>query len=856
MQETRKLSTILFGDIAGYTSLMASDEKYALGLLNQFKSELEQIVPGHGGEIIQYFGDACLLSFDSTTQGVQCAIELQKNFRRNDIPIRIGMHLGEVVFKNNNAFGDGVNIASRIESMSVPGAIVVSKAIRDQIQNKTEFTLSSLGLFDFKNVPEPMNIYAVANEGLVVPGPEDLKGKGKPTVSKRSKWQAFVLPVVLVAALILTGSYFFSKDGTLTASENEAGFESTIAVFPFDVNASPDISYLGEGIVDLISTQLDEIPKLNSIDPNRIFSKLDNNTIISRNPEEAAKLSTDYGAVKFILGSIVQVGKEIQIAATKYDAQGNEIIRNSVKTNTDEGIAAAIDELIKELVADELQAAGFELGNLGALTSNNLESLKLYLQGEQAYRAVEYGKARRLFSQAIELDTTFALAWMRLHDAEGWIGWNNDLYSLNKWGEYKHTMPYKWQLYHEAKTYQRRADLRAISAYKNLIQRYGDTPAFHYGLAEFYFHLNEAYGRSPTEAKPHLLKTIELDPGNQESLQHLGDIAIMENDLEGMQLALSLRSENNGALEMRELILNDTVADAEIEHVLSLTSQTFFFPGLYFASEEKSFHNKLIDRFIQFRPTTVGKQFADVSKYGTTGREKEGYAAWKEFANIGINFGEFNLDMLQRCLPANLMADEEFLPFAEHYDELYHDTKDGNSPYEIYAAIKYSIALDKDQEVDDLKNKLQSLAVSPQTSNMVKHFEYSIRAFEAKTGGENEKALVFIDSSYLYPIGFWETQAVGYDKSIMAANIYAEQGNLEDAINYFNHSYVVTLGGELLYGYRNYKLSQWYEAIGDINNAIIKCNILLESYKNCDEKYRPWLEEVKERKERLIAQMN
>lgn len=254
MQETRKLSTILFGDIAGYTSLMASDEKYALGLLNQFKKILEQFVPAHGGQIIQYFGDACLLSFDSTTQGVQCAMDLQRKFREREMPIRIGMHLGEVVFKNNNAFGDGVNLASRIESMSVPGSILVSKAIRNQIHNKAEFTLSSLGAFDFKNVSEPLNVYALANEGLEVPTRADLKGKGKQAKQKRPLWQSLTAVILLTVGFIFAGSYFFSGKSVIVPAESEFGINSTIAVFPFDVKGSTDIEYLGEGLVDLIST--------------------------------------------------------------------------------------------------------------------------------------------------------------------------------------------------------------------------------------------------------------------------------------------------------------------------------------------------------------------------------------------------------------------------------------------------------------------------------------------------------------------------------------------------------------------------------------------------------------------------
>ena len=142
MKETRKLNTILFADIAGYTSLMQDDEAKAMEMIKIFKRILEKKVSKFEGLIVQYFGDACILSFDSTTLGVKCAISLQKDFRESSLPIRIGMHLGEVVFTENNAFGDGVNIASRIESMGIPDSVLLSNAIRNQIKNKMSLNSS------------------------------------------------------------------------------------------------------------------------------------------------------------------------------------------------------------------------------------------------------------------------------------------------------------------------------------------------------------------------------------------------------------------------------------------------------------------------------------------------------------------------------------------------------------------------------------------------------------------------------------------------------------------------------------------------------------------------------------------
>ncbi|MGI9542932.1 MAG: adenylate/guanylate cyclase domain-containing protein [Cyclobacteriaceae bacterium] len=180
MSRSRQLAAIMFTDIVGYTAIMQRDEVAALKLLNQFKKVLEDHSSAHQGHIIQYFGDGCVLSFDSSTQCVRCAMAMQKEFKNTlKIPVRIGIHLGEVIFQNNNVFGDGVNLASRVESMSIPGAVLMSKSIRDQIKNKAEFHLASLGSFEFKNVEEPIEVFALANEGFQVPERAQLGGKLK-----------------------------------------------------------------------------------------------------------------------------------------------------------------------------------------------------------------------------------------------------------------------------------------------------------------------------------------------------------------------------------------------------------------------------------------------------------------------------------------------------------------------------------------------------------------------------------------------------------------------------------------------------------------------------------------------------
>lgn len=225
MLESRKLAIIVFADIAGYSAMMQADEVKALSVLDRFKMILEEEMLLHEGQIVQYYGDGCLLSFDSAFLSLRAATSLQRQFIEHEVPVRIGMHLGDVLYKNNNAFGDGVNIASRIESLGVPGAILLSKIISNQVKNKSEFSLISVGSFHFKNITEPMEVFAISNPGFVVPAPEQMQGKLKapadppPSPEDQREWEKYQMMEILDAleekkCVLILGNYAFSRPTT------------------------------------------------------------------------------------------------------------------------------------------------------------------------------------------------------------------------------------------------------------------------------------------------------------------------------------------------------------------------------------------------------------------------------------------------------------------------------------------------------------------------------------------------------------------------------------------------------------------------------------------------------------------
>lgn len=206
---TRRLAAILFADIVGYTSLMQSDEAKARLLLAKFRNTLNEVVSQQNGKVINYYGDGCLCTFESAVDAMSCAKVVQTIFLQNpQVPVRIGLHSGDVFFEADNVYGDSVNVASRIESLGIAGSVLFSKRIKRDIDNQTEFEIQQLGEFEFKNVKKTMTVFALANEGFVVPQPDQIKGKlkAKSEVEEGSFFQQIwkkKIPQILLAYVLL-----------------------------------------------------------------------------------------------------------------------------------------------------------------------------------------------------------------------------------------------------------------------------------------------------------------------------------------------------------------------------------------------------------------------------------------------------------------------------------------------------------------------------------------------------------------------------------------------------------------------------------------------------------------------------
>lgn len=504
MKENRKLNTILFADIAGYTSLMQNDEVKAMKLLQIFKKILEEKVSKFEGLIVQYFGDACILSFDSTTLGVKCAISLQQDFRESNLPIRIGMHLGEVVFTENNVFGDGVNIASRIESMGVPGAILLSKTVRDQIKNKSEFKLSSLGAFEFKNVKEPLEVYAVANPGFTIPSREKLRGKFKEKPEKkRPKWAipAVIAGLVLVAIFILLYTLVPGLEISQDQTENSIGRKG-IAVMPFE-NLSPDNNdlFYCNGIMQNVLDNLSRVPEFIVL-PSRTTNLYKDTQLL---PTE---LGEELGVEYLIDGTFQKIDSLIQVTVALTSTHDGRQIWTNEKVTFSLPELFAMQAQIANQVANHLKIGLREELNktLETLPTRDEIAYQYYLRGKEKLKdyntqtrssgenAQALNEAKLLFNLALERDTHFAAAYLGLAKIE---------YNEKYWANLLKDST----LYDYNKLVDKALQLDSISSEG-------------YFLKGLYFREEH----EPDLAEKNFLKALDINPNNLEALKELAGL--------------------------------------------------------------------------------------------------------------------------------------------------------------------------------------------------------------------------------------------------------------------------------------------------------------------------------------------
>ncbi|MCB0667090.1 MAG: NINE protein, partial [Saprospiraceae bacterium] len=203
MTSKRQLAAIMFTDIAGFSAMMHDNEGYAKTILARQRQTLESTHRDFGGKILQYIGDGTLSIFRSAVEAVECAVNMQVELRKAPyVPLRIGIHTGDITYDETGAFGDGVNITSRVEELCVPGGVFITEKVYDDIRNHAWLSAMPLGPYDLHNIETRIHVYAVTSKGLPVPDRNRLNVSPErdvdyPAAGLKNKFTAAILALFL-----------------------------------------------------------------------------------------------------------------------------------------------------------------------------------------------------------------------------------------------------------------------------------------------------------------------------------------------------------------------------------------------------------------------------------------------------------------------------------------------------------------------------------------------------------------------------------------------------------------------------------------------------------------------------------
>jgi adenylate cyclase len=374
MSSSRQLAAIMFTDIVGYTALMGHDEEKAFEILNKNRKLQKPLIEKYQGRWIKELGDGVMASFNTVSDAVNAALKIQEACNTaKDFQLRIGIHLSEVVFENEDVFGDGVNIASRIQAIAQPGGIYISEPVYNNIANKPGIDTKFVKQETLRNVKEPVRIYEVS--------------AGSGTAASLS----------------------------ITKGEPANAQKKSIAVLPF-LNMSNDAEqdYFCDGISEEILNALTHLNNLRVISRTSAFALKDKNL-------DAREIGKILDVESLLEGSVRKAGNRLRITTKLVKVSDGSHLWSDRYDHELEDIFA-IQENIAENVATALQ---------GVLSSKEKEAMRrpetvieayeYFLKGRQLFHQLALNDAKKLFEKAINLDPEYALAYAGLADTHSWL---------------------------------------------------------------------------------------------------------------------------------------------------------------------------------------------------------------------------------------------------------------------------------------------------------------------------------------------------------------------------------------------------------------------------------------------------
>ena len=416
VRDQRRLAAIVSADVAGYSRLMGQDDSGTLAALKAHRRELiDPKITEFGGRIVKTTGDGLLLEFPSVVDAVRCAVDLQRGMAERNagvppnqrIDFRVGINVGDIIIDDNDIYGDGVNVAARLQTLADPGEIYVSKVVRDQVLDKLNFSFEDLGAQNVKNIARPVEAFRVELGTGASPTPSSLKSRWKRLLrSPRATWKG--VGVVLVG---LIGIAYWTSTHLFNAAPGHQSEANAVAVLPF---AAPDglleEQQLADAITRNLTSMLGRGARLTSVVPQDLTARYKGKAI------DVRSVGRDFGAPYLVEGEVRRVGERMEVnvqllettAATQIWSERFEVDKVGQQNDPNKLIVVLDDRIGRSIfTANMRRFAGPPTAKAGPIELT-MHAWAVWSRDNNTVRGAR--EARKWFDQALSVDPNFVPA--------------------------------------------------------------------------------------------------------------------------------------------------------------------------------------------------------------------------------------------------------------------------------------------------------------------------------------------------------------------------------------------------------------------------------------------------------------
>jgi len=564
--QSRQLAAIMFTDIVGYTALMGINEQKGFELLKKNRRIQKPIIEKFNGRWLKEIGDGVLASFSTVSDAVYCAATIQKTCEDHpELNLRIGIHLGEVVFEGADVFGDGVNIASRIEALASPGEIWVSESVHQNIKNKTGVHSNFVKEEKLKNVQDSVNLYKLEISSSEI---DKLIDNLEPTSNGSkvidSSLNHRVIFFTLMLLLIVIGVWYIQSIFFSGSTGQIGEVNKSIAVLPFkNLISEEEDQYFADGMMQAIYSNLSKSGELNVVSQLSVEQ-------FKRSTKPAAEIAKELGVVYLLTGSAQKYGDQVRVTVQLINASKDKHLWSETYDRELTDLFKLQSEIAMEVLGHlESRLTTAEKRLIDNKPTTNLESYLIYLKGTENHKLYDQSlsdtyldEALKYYNQAIKKDSLFALAYTAAARAIWDRDYDDNFYSEN-----------------------------VVDTVKGLCER---ALRINVDLAEAYYIRSMCHRANSQFAnhKSDLLRTIELNPNHSYAYLKLGEHSFR---IEGLY--------QKGIEYLNEALLRshgEELAEIFSQYCWLYLEVGMFEKAIYYGLKEKDIRNWSVSLFWTF----------------------------------------------------------------------------------------------------------------------------------------------------------------------------------------------------------------------------------------------------------------